>query len=504
MLNLNNIKTPGVYIDEVPKFPPSVAEVATAIPAFVGYVEKTIYNGVNLQNQPTRIKSLAEFISIFGGPYSIVTASNQINVTIGADGKITSSLPNLNELLIFKLYQNLQMFFANGGGSCYIVPINTYFNGATPRTISVSDYDAGLVALAKEDEPTLIVFPDLTSFGDDAPGLANYHSVLKNALIQCSTLKDRFVICDVKNSSVASSNAISNFRDGIGVNNLSYGAAYYPWIKTIIDFELDETNIMVSGVVYQPQVGYTSTPQNNIRLRQLINPTPGSSLVINGGGPPTGNKTFTEVTNSALYQYIKSEFAKQKVVLPPSGAIAGVYASIDNTRGVWKSPANFSLNFIIDPTIRIDDRDQDDLNVHTTGKSINVIRNFFGKGVLVWGARTLAGNDNEWRYVSVRRFFIFAEESIKKATEPFVFEPNDANTWVKIRSMIENFLINQWRAGALVGAKPEHAFYVKCGLGATMTSQDILEGRMIVEIGLAVVRPAEFIVLRFSHKMQES
>ena len=96
------------------------------------------------------------------------------------------------------------------------------------------------------------------------------------------------------------------------------------------------------------------------------------------------------------------------------------------------------------------------------------------------------------------------EESTKKASEPFVFEPNDANTWVKVRGMIENFLILQWRAGALAGAKAEHAFYVKVGLGQTMTAQDILEGRMIVEIGMAVVRPAEFIILRFSHKMQQS
>ena len=93
------------------------------------------------------------------------------------------------------------------------------------------------------------------------------------------------------------------------------------------------------------------------------------------------------------------------------------------------------------------------------------------------------------------------EESVKKATEPFVFEPNDANTWTKVRAMIENFLMLQWRAGALVGSKPDDAFFVHVGLGETMTALDILEGRMIVEIGMAVVRPAEFIILRFSHKM---
>jgi hypothetical protein len=145
------------------------------------------------------------------------------------------------------------------------------------------------------------------------------------------------------------------------------------------------------------------------------------------------------------------------------------------------------------------------LNVDpTSGKSINAIRYFTGKGVLIWGSRTLAGNDNEWRYVPVRRFFNFAEESIKKGTEWVVFEPNDANTWARVKAMIENFLLKQWRAGALAGAKPEHAFFVKVGLGVTMTALDILEGRMNIEIGMAVVRPAEFIILKFSHKLQES
>ncbi len=123
---------------------------------------------------------------------------------------------------------------------------------------------------------------------------------------------------------------------------------------------------------------------------------------------------------------------------------------------------------------------------------------------MVWGARTLAGNDNEWRYVSVRRFFNMVEESVKKASDQFVFEPNDANTWVRIKAMITNFLTNQWKAGALAGATPDEAYYVKVGLNQTMTADDILNGIMNIEIGMAVVRPAEFIVLKFSHKMQES
>jgi phage tail sheath protein FI len=156
-------------------------------------------------------------------------------------------------------------------------------------------------------------------------------------------------------------------------------------------------------------------------------------------------------------------------------------------------------------TKQVTDEAQGGLNVDVdAGKSINVIRAFTGKGILIWGARTLAGNDNEWRYIPVRRFFNMVEESCKKASEGFVFEPNDSGTWVRVQGMLENFLTTLWRQGALQGAKPEHAFYVAVGLNKTMTALDILEGRLIIEIGMAVVRPAEFIILRFSHKMAES
>jgi hypothetical protein len=205
-----------------------------------------------------------------------------------------------------------------------------------------------------------------------------------------------------------------------------------------------------------------------------------------------------------VFANILEQVARVMTLQPPSGAVAGVYAAVDRMRGVWKAPANVSLADISGVAVKINDQAQEDLNVTSTGKSINAIRTFTGKGSLIWGARTLAGNDNEWRYVPVRRFFNMAEESIKKATEAFVFEPNDRGTWVRVRAMVENFLTVQWRQGALAGAVPQQAFFVKVGLGETMTAQDILEGRMIVEVGMAVVRPAEFIVLRFAHKMQTS
>src|SRR5438270_149360 len=143
---------------------------------------------------------------------------------------------------------------------------------------------------------------------------------------------------------------------------------------------------------------------------------------------------------------VRGELDLFSVILPPAAAVAGVYATVDRTRGVWKSPANESLASVRSLAVAIDNDLNDNMNVDTTGKSINALRAFSGKGFLVWGARTLAGNDNEWRYVSVRRFFNMVEESCRKATEPFVFDPNDAGTWVKVKAMIENFLVVHQRA----------------------------------------------------------
>jgi len=292
-------------------------------------------------------------------------------------------------------------------------------------------------------------------------------------------LKDRFVIMDVHggNESLSGSgsnlhNVLLNFRtNGIGSNNLKYGAAYYPNIETALDYACDETKTEVH-------------------------------IFHNGISGPSVKLDTLKDADLTKYETAKKAISDLPCTLPPSGAIAGVFASVDNTRGVWKAPANESLNAVIKPIIQITDAEQQEMNVDAVnGKSVNAIRAFTGKGTLVWGARTLAGNDNEWRYVNVRRLFNFVEESVKKGTEQFVFEPNDANTWVRVQAMIENFLTTLWRNGALQGTKPNEAFLVAVGLGKTMTANDILEGRMIVEIGMAAVRPAEFIILRFTHKM---
>lgn len=496
-------KTPGVYVEEISKLPPSVAQVETAIPAFIGYTQNDSYNGLSLVNKPKRIKSLNDFEQIFGRPKHTLftndtTPSNGIKIKKDAlgnfvqDGDLKDPYGNLQ----FRLYYALQMYFANGGGPCYIISPGKF---ADANFTNTTQMEASLAALRKEDEPTMIVFADAASLSR-----ANFYTMYTKALTQAAELMDRIVIADVfldtsttqkmadfkagkmdMNYDVGGGTVLSDdFRNGIGNNNLSYASAYYPWLVTTLGYYADESQIPISGG--------TDALASVKYLRKY--PAPGQSNVDHP-------EESLYHTNSQLYATIKKQMENFKLILPPSSAMAGVYAMVDSSRGVWKAPANVSLNYVTEPQVKIDDSDQQDMNVTGTGKSINAIRFFTGKGILVWGARTLAGNDNEWKYISVRRFYNMVEESVKKATEPFVFEPNDANTWTKVRTMIENFLILQWREGALMGTKPDEAFFVHVGLGETMTALDILEGRMIIEIGMAVVRPAEFIILRFSHKM---
>ena len=176
-------------------------------------------------------------------------------------------------------------------------------------------------------------------------------------------------------------------------------------------------------------------------------------------------------------------------VLPPSAAMAGVYARTDNSIGVFKAPANTGLVSVLSPTVAISTSDQENLNVPLSGYAVNAIRTFMGRGVLVWGARTLDGNSQDYRYINVRRTLIMLEQSVYYAALAYVFEPNVAGTWKAVQTMLENFLNNQWKAGALAGSKPADAYDVSVGLGSTMTGNDILDGYMRVTVRVAITRP---------------
>jgi phage tail sheath protein FI len=184
--------------------------------------------------------------------------------------------------------------------------------------------------------------------------------------------------------------------------------------------------------------------------------------------------------------------------VPPGGFVCGIYARSDNTRGVFKAPANETVLGALDLEYDIDQGKQEVLNP----RGINVIRRFPGRGIRVWGARTIA-SDSMWKYVNVRRLFIFIEASIYRSTQWVVFEPNDQRLWSRVKQTLTLFLRTQWREGALFGAKEEEAFSVAVG-PETMTEDDILNGRLIIEVGIAPVRPAEFVIFRIFQKTKEA
>jgi phage tail sheath protein FI len=209
-------------------------------------------------------------------------------------------------------------------------------------------------------------------------------------------------------------------------------------------------------------------------------------------------RTTIQDTQYAAFYYpwihISDPQTGARKLVPPGGHTLGVYSRTDSERGVFKAPANETLRGVLALENDITDNDQSALNP----RGVNVIRSFPGRGIRIWGARTLTSNAL-WKYISVRRLFIFLERSIYEGTQWVVFEPNDTRLWARVTDTIRLFLRGQWRAGALFGRTEEQAFFVTCD-ETTMTQDDILNGRLICEIGIAPVRPAEFVVFRiFQH-----
>lgn len=504
---MRNFSTPGVFVEEITTFPPSVAPVATAIPAFIGYTEKTqTAAGATLVGVSRRITSLLEYEALYGR-----TAPEALSVVVrkrvGANGALigvnvsfaTPPPPVPTSLM----YYAMQHYFANGGGPCYIHSI-----GGVGGSVSQGDFTGAITALEAVDEVTLLVFPDATRLAQNA----HHGNVVVAALNSCVATQDRFTIADVRNARAGQTetaqNVTDNFRAQVGASSvdlLKYGAAYFPYLNTSIPRITSDARVTVAAASTVVTVADDGSEITAPLFPNSATPPAGTDVTL-ASARLQGDASASPLVpgETAVVNAIRAFLSSAYVTLPPSAAMAGVYARVDRTRGVHKAPANVGVFNVIEPAVPITDDLNGALNVDpTAGKSVNVIRNFTGKGALVWGARTLAGNDQENRYVPVRRFLNFAEESIEKAIGAFVFEPNDANTWMRVRTMIENFLLNQWRGGALVGAKPEQAFDVKVGLNQTMTADDILNGLMIVRIGVAIVRPAEFIVLEFQQLQQQ-
>ncbi len=514
------MKTPGVYIVEKNAFPNSVVEVATAVPAFIGYTERADNKGKTLRNKPWRITSMAEFRSYFGeAPKPLFTIKEKDKDSTDESAFTLDKKEYLLEQdgKQYILYSSMLSFFQNGGGPCYIVSVGSYGDD-----IAAPGLMAGIEELKKEQEPTMVVIPEAVKLALD-----DCIAVQQAALGHCGiTMRNRFAVLDVHNGfkeSKGKDGCVEVFRNKLGTNNLDYGAAYYPWINTSVvqDSELSYENmkdvaafktLLETDVDTNPLIPDAKKGElKEIIAAIAVKPKDGDAVVATDAdaaatpaalAPGEIKKILSAM--SPLYGKMIAEIKSQLNLLPPSAAMAGIYTMVDNGRGVWKAPANVSLNGVISPAVNISHEQQEDLNVTTQGKSINAIRTFIGEGTLVWGARTLDGNSLDWRYINVRRTMIMLEESIKLASKAYVFEPNNANTWVTIKSMIRNFLTGIWKRGGLAGASPDDAFSVHVGLGETMTSEDILEGILNVTVLVAISRPAEFIEITFQQQMQKS
>ncbi len=570
-----NLKTPGVSVEEITRLPYSVTLADTAIPAFIGYTDFATVG----YNKPYKISSFLQYEEYFG-------KAKQESIHLkDVEGKgVTIVAPPVQ----FLMYYSLQMYFANGGGPCYIVSVGNY----TSTEVQYTDLKTGLDKIENSNEPTLLVFPDATSLTNQE----EFYTLYNEAIAQAERVKNRFVILDTyygdSTTTSGNLNTIEYFRDK--VTSSSYAAAYFPHLKTILNYTFDENETAITHIGLQNE-GQTSadfysgeiaaldelkslaseeissgsanafiladlldqavaiaeeiheaaddthgeTPDTKAVLTEAIEEAKVVLAAIYDGtiddfmipddldeNAPVFSGEFDalkaailnvkdkkgaadgitlknlESSNSELYNQIKTEIRSLHIVLPPSSAMAGVYGRVDSVRGVWKAPANVSLNYVIAPTEKVSEEEQSDLNIHDTGKSINAIKNFTGKGILVWGARTLDGKDkngeedNTWKYVHVRRYYDMIEQSISEALKQFINQPNISYTWLRAKTMLENFLNQQWLDGALAGSIPKEAYHVE------VDGNKDEPKTMDVTVKIALVRPAEFIVLNFSHKLQ--
>ena len=346
---------------------------------------------------------------------------------------------------IFKLdcslssgYRAVELYFINGGGPCYILPLADGSDtelAALPEVIRTRCPDASLLVCADTDT-------SLAQLAIPRTKQEVYQAL--NPLLQKSPAY--FLLADSPDGTVIS-----------GVER-QQTAVYYPSLQITTDVNDEAIEV----------VGYWDSAVAN--LAQLKTLDPESYALIRQSVSPLHDAS-----------------------LCPSSAVAGAYCRNDRERGVWKAPANISLIGVRRLEALVSEEERGRLNE----QGVNVIRWFSGKGPVIYGTRTLSDCD-KWRYVPVRRLFNAAESDIKRILQPMVFEPNNSLTWARARAAVYNYLSALWRKGALAGNTEAEAFFVKIGEEETMRPEDVVAGKMIVQIGMAAVRPAEFIILQFS------
>lgn len=566
-----NPTTPGVSIQENARLPYSVSLPESAVPAFIGYTELQPSN----YTKPLKISSLLEYEQYFG-------KAKKENIRLKDTREGTTLIaPQVS----FLMYYSLQLYFANGGGPCYIVSVGTY--GSVSSGVQKSDLETGLAMTDTITQPVLLVFPDAVSLAVQDDFYALYNKVIAKA---GGETRNRFALLDTYygNSVIKSDdkNTVERFRSEINptVADASHAAAYFPHLETVLNYTFDEAltpithtglqatgqssaafyaeeidaidrlkmlaadeissgsenafvlaGLMDQAIAIAEKVKQAADEKEDLELK--INKAKDLSGALYDGviydfdeNAPLFNGEFEalktavlnakdekgdadgillkdlESSHSGLYRQVKEAMRSLKVILPPSSAMAGVYARTDRTKGPWKAPANVGLHYVTAPTEKISDQEQSDLNIHSTGRSINAIRTFSGKGNLVWGARTLSGKDktgdgkdNPWKYIQVRRYHDMLRYALDQVlVTEYIGKPNISLTWLHAKTTVENFLNRQWEEGALAGSTPQEAYHVE------VTGDKTEPKTMNITVQAALVRPAEFIVLNFSHRLQQS
>nr|WP_241391067.1 phage tail sheath C-terminal domain-containing protein [Serratia proteamaculans]ULG16478.1 hypothetical protein 1137p_00080 [Serratia proteamaculans] len=388
----------------------------------------------------TRIGSWLDYTTLFD---SNVPSSIHVTVTSTSDDNHDTYLIDDIKIVDPTASVALRLYFQNGGGPCYLYPLEQSDD---------KDKLAALPGLIDEvGEITLLACPD--------PDEAYRNTVYGALAASLGQHKGYFLLADSVNGE-----APSAVRDSAQV------AVYYPNVEVLHTRTLDDKQVAIAG--------YTDGTDTTIATLADLR---------------TANVDFAGEIDQALIEKRHAPLS-----LPPSALMAGVYGKTDGERGVWKAPANVVLNGVSDVSVRVTNEQQAELNP----KGINVIRHFSDRGHVVWGCRTQQ-DDDDWRYIPVRRLFDAAERDIKKALQPMVFEPNDQPTWKRVQTAIDNYLYRLWQQGALAGNKAEEAYFVRVGKGITMTQDEINQGKMIIQVGMAAVRPAEFIILKFTQDMSQ-
>jgi phage tail sheath protein FI len=498
---------PGVYIEEIERGPKPIQGVATSTAAFLGETQRGPV-------RPRFITSYGAFLRLYG------------DVLDGG-----RYLPDA-----------VRTFFDNGGRRCYVARIvgagadtataeldGFTFTALGPGAIAnqtwvrigpgstlgpggraigfrlrvdywanPAEVPADAASIPTAATPT--VSEDFDDLSIDPASTTYYDKIVNNFN---SSLIEVTAPPDVALPAADNAAQLAGGVDGGPPTTVQYrGTAIDPNDRTGLD-ALDLDQYREVAIVHAPGVGYdiareviAHCERNRFRFA-VVDAQRGLANVDNI--IPRDNVQDTQF--GAFYYpwiYVSDPRSGGRKLIPPGGATCGIYALTDNTRGVFKAPANETVAGAIDLEYDIDQGTQEVLNP----RGANAIRRFPGRGIRVWGARTMS-SDPLWKYVNVRRLFIFLEASIYQSTQWVVFEPNDQRLWNRVKQTVTLFLRTQWREGALMGAKEEEAFSVTVDR-STMTEDDILNGRLIIEVGVAPVRPAEFVIFRIFQKTQEA